>query len=101
MTQLISPKEELVLGTGDDQDVITSEQYLGDDFWDDLEQAKEDWKFRLDGYTNVASIPTSLVNQWIRQGFDFYSAPANEIIKRLRMEGYDKFITCGNVRFDH
>lgn len=99
MTQLINPNEQLIL-RDDGQDVITTEQTLGADFWQDLEQAKDDWKMNLNGYTSVASIPTSLVNSWIRQGFDFWSAPANEILKRLRMEGYEKFITCGTTRFD-
>lgn len=99
MTNLISPKETLILNE-DGQDVITTEQELGSDFWQDLQEAKDDWKMRADGYTSVASIPTSLVNQWIRQGFDFWNAPANEITKRLRLEGYEQFITCGNFKFD-
>lgn len=97
-TNFTGPTEELILRT-DGQNVITSEQELHQDFWDDLEQAKEDFRFRMDGYTPVASIPESLVNKWLREGFDFWNAPANDIIKKLKMESYDKFVISGNATF--
>lgn len=92
-------KEELILG--DDQDIITTQQELGQDFFDDLEQAKEDFHFRLNGLTPVASIPEALVNKWLREGFDFWNAPANEIIRKLRIEEYEMFIISGDKTFDH
>lgn len=93
--------ENLVLDGTDRSDVITSEQFLGRDFYDNLDNAKEAFSFRLNGLTPVASIPESLVNKWIREGFDFYSAPANDINRKLRLEGYDNFIISGDKRFDH
>ena len=91
--------EDLILG--DDYDVITTEQYLGDDFWNDLDEAKENFHFRLNGLTQVATIPEALVNKWVREGFDFWNAPANEILRKLRLEHYDKFIISGDKTFDH
>lgn len=91
--------EDLIIG--DEQDVITTEQYLGDDFWDDLSDAKENFHFRLNGLTQVATIPEALVNKWLREGFDFWDAPANEILRKLRLESYDKFIISGDKTFDH
>lgn len=41
----------------------------------------------------VASIPTALVEQWQRQGFDVYREPIRAIVKRLRDEGYHQFLT--------
>lgn len=100
--QLYAAQEELILGKGrDDQDVITTSQFLSPDFWDDLNEAKENFQMRLNGLTPVASIPEALVNKWIREGFDFYKAPANEIIRKLRLEAYDDFIISGDKRFDH
>jgi hypothetical protein len=91
--------ENLILG--EDQDIITTEQYLGQDFWDELEDAKENFQFRLNGLTQVASIPEALANKWLREGFDLWNAPANEIIRKLRIEHYDKFIISGDKKFDH
>lgn len=97
--QLISANEKLILGTGDEQDVITTEQTLGKDFWDDLEDAKENFQFRLNGLTPVASIPVALANKWLREGFDVWSAPAKEIQQKLRIDGYDTFIISGDKTF--
>lgn len=91
--------ENLILG--EDQDIITTEQYLGKDFWDELEDAKENFHFRLNGLTQVAAIPEAVVNKWLREGFDFWNAPANEITRKLRLESYDKFIISGDKTFDH
>lgn len=99
--QDLNVREELILGQGDDPDVITTEQYLGQDFWEDLKQAKEDFSYRLNGLTPVASIPEALVNKWLREGFDVWNAPANEIIRKLRIDGYDAFVISGDKTFDH
>lgn len=93
--------EDLILGNDDEQDVIITSQYLGPDFWADLEEAKENFQFRLNGLTPVASIPEALANKWLREGFDVWNAPANEIIRKLKMENYDKFVISGDKTFDH
>ena len=41
----------------------------------------------------VCSIPVALADHWKRQGFDIHKATIPEIISRLRLEGYDHFIT--------
>lgn len=92
-------KEDLLLDATDKSDVIVSEQVLHKDFWDDLAQAKEDFHFRLNGLTPVASIPEALANKWLREGFDIWSAPANEILRKLRLESYDAFIISGDKTF--
>jgi hypothetical protein len=91
-------REELILG--DDQDVITTEQFIGDDLWNDLAEAKDNFQFRLNGLTPVASIPEALVNKWLREGFDVWSAPANEIKRKLRIDGYEVFDISGDKTFD-
>lgn len=92
-------QEDLIIG--EDQDIITTEQYLGMDYWNELAEAKDNFHFRLNGLTQVASIPEAVVNKWLREGFDFWNAPANEILKKLRLESYDKFIISGDKTFDH
>ncbi len=101
MTNEHSAHEALILDATDHEDAIISVQTLGKDFYDDLANFKESFKFRLDGYTPVASIPETVVNKWLREGFDFYSAPANEINRKLRLDGYENFIISGDKRFDH
>lgn len=98
---LIEPRPvEDAIATADGL-VVTSSQHLSKDFWDNLADAKEDFRLRLDGYTPVATIPEGLVNKWLREGFDFYHAPANEIIRKLHIEEYSAFIISGDTRFDH
>jgi hypothetical protein len=94
-------REDIIFDATGGHDAIVSEQYLGNDFWDDLADAKEQFQFRLNGLTPVASIPEAVANKWLREGFDLWSAPANEITRKLRLENMDKFIISGNVRFDH
>jgi len=97
----IGASETFILNATDDNDVIVTEQHLGKDFWDDLDNAQEAFQFRFNGLTPVASIPEALVNKWLREGFDLWSAPANEINRKLRIDGYDRFIISGDTRFDH
>ena len=79
--------------------LFQSTQVLGDDFFDELNEAKDNFAFRLNGLTPVASIPEATVNRWLREGFDFWNAPANEITKKLRMESMEKFIISGDKTF--
>ena len=89
--------EDLIIDATDDSDAIVSEQYLGKDFWDDLSNAKEAFRYKLDGMTPVATIPEALANKWIREGFDFWKAPAKEIIQKLRIDGYNDFVIPQSV----
>lgn len=97
--KILRPQEDILF---DDkgQAIITTEQELGADFWAHLQDAKDEFRFRHEGLTPVASIPEAVVNKWLREGFDFYQAPANEIIKKLRLDGYDAFIISGDKTFD-
>jgi hypothetical protein len=96
---LHGPQEEFTVVDG--QNVITSDQIIGKDIYDELDQAKSNFKINVDGYTPVATIPEGLVNKWIREGFDFWSAPANEIKRKLALEDMSVFNVSGDTRFDH
>ncbi len=44
-------------------------------------------------FMRVASIPTSVVEQWIRQGYNIYEMSGKEIIKKLKADNLDAFLT--------
>ncbi|MDO5647365.1 hypothetical protein [Paracoccus sp. (in: a-proteobacteria)] len=100
MNQTAAPHEALIL-QDDGSGVITTEQELTPLFWRQLQNSKDDFRINLDGLTHVAAVPESLANIWLRQGFDLWSAPANEIIKKLRSDNMEAFIVSGDTRFDH
>lgn len=43
-------------------------------------------------FDRVASVPTFVVELWMRQGFDFYNASAREIVARLNAHDLGTFI---------
>lgn len=88
--KLINPNETLAFN--EDLMAIKAEQELGSQFWNDLDEAKTDFQMRLNGLTPVASIPSAVVNQWVREGFDFWHASAAEIQKKLRKEDRKRFL---------
>lgn len=95
--------------TSDGEAVITSEQPLTKAFWSNLQQLKEDFRIKLDGYTAVAEIPETIVNKWRREyimarhrgqtGWDFDKATSKEIIAKLRKENLDQFIIAKPTTF--
>jgi len=46
-----------------------------------------------DGSHRVARIPTAVVEKWLMEGFNIYEHSHRDIIKRLREEHLDYFIT--------
>ena len=99
MEQLVNPQEKYHFDDKGRLLCVETEQHLGKDFWSDLDQAKENFKMRLDGYTPVASIPAATVDRWIREGFDFWAAPAKDILAKLRLDEMPKLIISGDKRF--
>lgn len=80
--------------------VIKHEQYIPDDFISDLRREREDSLSTPAGeFHRVASIPTGWVDKWKREGFDIYDKNVTnaDIIKRLRKEQLDGFITSNKV----
>lgn len=45
----------------------------------------------------VASIPHALVEKWQREGFDVLREPIRAIVRRLKAEGYDHFLTSNKA----
>lgn len=93
-------QEDLVFD-GEDRAYKTS-QYIPGFFLDDLAESRLiSKKERCGEYHKVASIPNSVVSAMIHAGFDFYNAPPKDIVKWLRLNGYDRlFATSKNITFE-
>ena len=76
-------------------DVIQkSTQQLSQAFLDDLkDQRNESTKGREGEFMRVASIPTAVIEQWTREGFNIYEVTGPEIVKRLKDQNLDAFMT--------
>lgn len=62
-------------------------------FLDDLKDARnESTKQRIGEYHRVASIPTVVVERWMREGFDMWQATGPQIVKKLQSEDLGAFM---------
>ncbi len=78
--------------------VIKSTQHIPDEHLSALRREREDSISTPAGeFHRVASVPTALVDKWKAEGFDIFREPAEEILKRLRKEQFDGFITSNKV----
>lgn len=71
-------------------------QEIPTSFLDTLkEQRNESTKTREGDFMRVASIPTVIVEKWMREGFNIMDGEhsATEIVKRLKAENLDAFLT--------
>ena len=74
--------------------IIQTSQEIPQRFLDRLKEERFDSKHsRAGNYMHVASIPTAIVDMWIREGFDFYNESNKNIVTKLKMEGLDAFLT--------
>jgi hypothetical protein len=69
-------------------------QNISQAFLDDLKDAKhESASAPIGDMMRVASIPTAVIEQWTLEGFNIYEESGKAIIKRLRDQSLDAFIT--------
>ena len=69
-------------------------QELPQEFLDSLkERRNESTRQREREHMHVASIPVIVIEQWLREGFKYWEATGPEIVKRLREQNLDAFIT--------
>ena len=74
--------------------VIERYQEIPQSFLDNLRAEKANSKSVREGQTmRVASIPVSVVEKWMREGYDFHNATAAQIVAKLKQENLDDFIT--------
>lgn len=100
MSNITNNEERKLLGvntqylqTGDDV-FRKHTQNISQSFLDDLKDARNASKDQYEGeYMRVASIPVIVVEQWLREGFDIYEATPQEIVKRLKDQNLEGFMT--------
>ena len=71
-------------------------QHIDKSFLDNIaEQRNQSKDVREGEFMRVASIPTIVVEKWMREGFDVMSGEhsAHEIVKRLKAENLEAFLT--------
>lgn len=92
MTKLIDSTTSFEENT--DGLVIQTVQEIPQRFLDKLKEDRFDSKHRRSGeYVRVASIPTVIVDKWLREGYDFHNESVKNIVAKLKMEGLDAFLT--------
>jgi hypothetical protein len=52
---------------------------------------------RAGEFSRAASVPTFVFELWMRQGLDPWRMPTKEIVKQLRKDGLEAFITARSV----
>lgn len=71
-------------------------QNIQQSFLDSVKEQRDNSKNQREGdFMSVASIPTIIVEKWMREGFNIMTGEhsAAEIVKRLKAENLDAFLT--------
>ena len=82
------------LSVGDDEPlVIKKTQEITDDFIDRLADKRlASSNNKMGNWHEVCSVPTVVVEKWLKEGFDIYKEPARKILAKLRAENLGAFI---------
>ena len=68
-------------------------QHISQAFLDDLKDARnESTQKPMGEFHRVASIPTAVVEKWLREGFNIWEASGPEIVKKLQAEDLQMFM---------
>ncbi len=92
---LIEPKYDFHTGDSEHRKlVIQRTQEIPSSFLDELrdERLHSD-AAPIGNFMRVASIPTVVVEKWLREGFDIHKESAKAIVARLRAEDLSAFLT--------
>lgn len=97
--KLIDPTYEFLDGNSPSQQlVIKHTQEITPEFLSTLSEARLDSSHRPMGEMHrFASVPTSVVEKWKRDGFDVMKESAKAIILKLKSEDLGAFITTNKV----
>lgn len=97
MTKFITNQGGLAAQDGDLY--VTQYQELPQEFWDELNDRKNNFRIDVDGFTDAAMVPAAVIDKWMAEGFNAYTAPLHEILQKLRIDGMDAFILCKDTTF--
>jgi hypothetical protein len=80
---------------------IKNTQHIDQKWLDGLKDERNNsGKQREKEFMRVASIPTAVVDQWLREGFNIYEVSGKEIVKKLREQNLDYFMTTEKKAFN-
>jgi hypothetical protein len=94
MTEIILPTQSFK-DTPDDFAIIEHNQLITDDFLARCKALRDESSRPANDWHEVASIPTVVVEKWMREGFNIFdnNVKASEIVARLKAENLDAFLT--------
>ena len=82
------------VGEHADGTYLQTYQDIPQEFLDDLNERRKASAQRRHGeFERVASIPAIFVTQWLQEGFNIYRETNKAIVKRLKEQGLDGFLT--------
>lgn len=81
------------IGQNADGLFVKKDQYISDEFLTANREARFESKAPSREYHRFASIPVVVVEQWLKEGFDVYKESPKAIIKRLKDQHLDAFLT--------
>jgi hypothetical protein len=90
--RVIDTTVRLVPGTSGEL-LVSYEQEITSEFLQDLQDRFVGSKDPSGELLCAAVIPTSIVDRWMRQGFNVFEEPIAASVARLRAENMGKFIT--------
>ena len=74
--------------------VRKTDQAIPQGFLSELKRTREDSvRAKAGDYQSVAKVPVAVHEKWKREGFDMFKETPKAILKRLRDENLDAFIT--------
>ena len=89
----IDEAEPSFLNGPDGELIIRKDQHISDLLLDGIKDARYEASTRREGeLMAVAVIPTIIVEEWLRQGYDYREHTAKEIVKRLKEHNLDAFL---------
>ena len=91
---LIDTRVEFLDGDESNPLVIKKTQEITPDFLSRLNDSRiESQNRRFGEMERVASIPTIVVEKWLREGFDLWKEPLSAIVAKLKKENLEAFLT--------
>lgn len=74
--------------------LVEKQQIITDDFVQGLKDARNGSLHRRAGeYHRAASIPTIIVEKWMKEGYNVFEEPVRKTLAKLKNESLDYFIT--------
>lgn len=77
---------------GADELAVAYEQEITSEFLQQLQDSFVGQRDATGNFLGVASIPTAIVDRWLREGFNVYEEPIQASVARLKAECMERFL---------